>query len=195
MSERNPNPAVKDWIVERWSPRSFDESEMPQDDLDIIFEAAGLAPSSYNTQPWRFLYAHRGDANWERFLGLLVEFNQGWAKNASVLIYIVSDRKQESSDGSLKDNHTHSFDAGAAWANMALQATAMGYHAHGMIGLDLDAAYSELGIDKGRYRVEAAIAIGTRDAVEKLPEPLQEREAPSGRKPVNEIAFAGNMPG
>ncbi|MCB2064632.1 MAG: nitroreductase family protein, partial [Novosphingobium sp.] len=87
MTERSEaSPRVLEAIVDRWSPRSFDEGAVPQEDLDVIFEAAGWAPSAFNLQPWRFLYAHRGDANWERFLSLLIDFNQSWAKDASVLV-------------------------------------------------------------------------------------------------------------
>ena len=192
MIERHEAHArIEKLIVERWSPRSFDSSEIPQEDLDVIFEAAGWAPSSYNIQPWRFLYSKRGDENWERFLSLLIEFNQSWAKNASVLIFVVSDTLSRQGDKP-KSNRPHSFDAGAAWQNMALQATAMGYHAHGMIGLDIDRAQQELGVPQD-HKIEAAVAIGRQDAKEKLPDALQEREEPSGRNPVSQFAMPGNF--
>ena len=184
---RKSRPGIHQLFLDRWSPRSFDESELPQEDLDVILEAASWAPSAFNYQPWRFLYARRGDANWDRFLSLLIPFNQSWAKHASVLIFIVSDTQMGD-----KPSHSHSFDAGAAWAQMALQATQMGYHAHGMTGLEFDRAVGELGIPEA-FRLEAAVAIGRRDAPERLPEGLREREAPSGRKPLSEIAFAGNF--
>jgi len=192
MTERNEaSPRVENLIVERWSPRSFDASEIPQEDLDVIFEAGGWAPSAFNIQPWTFLYARRGDENWNRFLSLLVEFNQSWAKDASALVFIVSNRMQGRGEDK-KPNHSHSFDAGAAWAQMALQATAMGYHAHGMTGIEFEKAEEQLGIP-GDHRLEAAVAIGRKGPKENLPEGLQEREAPSGRKPVSEIAIAGNF--
>lgn len=192
MPERNEaNPRVENYIVERWSPRSFDGSEMPIEDLNVIFEAAGWAPSSYNIQPWRFLYARRGDENWERFVSLLIESNRIWARNASVLIFIVSDKFNRAGEEP-KPNYCHSFDCGAAWQNMALQATAMGYHAHGMIGFDMERAVQELRIPED-HRLEAAVAIGRKDAKEKLPEKLQEREAPNGRRPVSEFAMAGSF--
>ena len=122
MPERQEaHPKVVDLIVERWSPRAYDESEIPQEDLDVIFEAAGWAPSAYNIQPWTFLYARRGDENWDRFLSLLVDFNQSWAKDASVLVFVVSDCLQRKDNGETADNHSHSFDAGAAWVLAALQ--------------------------------------------------------------------------
>jgi nitroreductase len=157
----------------------------------VIFEAAGLAPSAFNGQPWKFLYARRGDANWQRFLDLLIPFNAGWAQNASVLIFIVSLTTVQRGD-TVGPSHSHSFDAGAAWAQMALQATALGYHAHGMVGVDFDRARQELGVPDD-WRIEAAVAIGRRDHPDRLSEALREREKPSGRKPVDEIAVAGNF--
>lgn len=191
MTIRQADPRIVPLIVERWSPRAFDESEIPQEDLDVIFEAAGLAPSAFNYQPWKFLYARRGDANWDRFLSLLIPFNASWAKDAGALVIIVSDTLQQNGD-TASPLHSSSFDAGAAWALLALQATALGYHAHGMTGVDFDKARAELGVPD-RYRVEAAVAIGRRDTPERLPEGLREREVPSGRKALGEIAAAGNF--
>ena len=89
----------------------------------ILFEAARWAPSSYNSQPWRFLYARRGTAHWDKFLGLLNAFNQSWAKDASVLIILVSNSVMlpPGADKAVP-SHSHSLDAGAAWENLALQA-------------------------------------------------------------------------
>lgn len=191
MTERTAHPKVLPLLVERWSPRAFDGSDLPQDDLDAIFSAAGLAPSAYNVQPWRFLYARRGDANWDRFLSLLVPFNQSWAKDASVLVFVLSDTLSNNGTEDLP-NWSHSFDAGAAWMALAVQAQAMGYYTHGMVGIDFDAARAELKLPE-RFRLEAAVAIGRMGAVENLPEGLREREIVSDRKPVAEIAVAGDF--
>lgn len=191
MTGRIAHPKVERIFVERWSPRAFDGSEIPQEDLDVIFEAAGWAPSAYNVQPWTFLYARRGDANWELLLSQLIEFNQGWAKNASALIYVVSDKLMRSEKGN-SENHSHSFDAGAAWALAALQAQAMGYRTHGMTGIKFGEAEKALGIPED-HRLEAAFAIGRQAPKETLPDFLQEREVPSTRKPVSEIARPGKL--
>ncbi|MFN4112885.1 MAG: nitroreductase family protein [Sphingomonadaceae bacterium] len=189
MSTRTTNPAILPLIRERWSPRSFDASAMPQADLEVLLEAAGLAPSAYNIQPWTFLYAHRKDAHWERFLSLLVEFNQSWAKDASVLLFAVSQttvgRGEEKSL-----SHSHSFDAGAAWQNLALQAAHMGYAAHGMTGVDFARAATKLAVPDD-HRIEAAIAVGRPAPADRLPESLRDKEVISGRKPVAEIMRAG----
>jgi nitroreductase len=191
MTGRTADPRIVPLLVERWSPRAFDGTPLPAEDLAVIFEAAGLAPSAFNYQPWRFLYAVHGDAHWELFLSLLVPFNAAWAKQAGALVIIVSDTLMRMG-GDPRPNHSHSFDAGAAWALMALQATALGYHTHGMSGIELDKIRSELGIPDD-FRVEAAVAIGRKGNADDLPEPLRAREAPSGRHPVSQIAAAGTF--
>lgn len=191
MDIRTASPRVLPLFVERWSPHAFDGSAIPQEDLDVILEAAALAPSAFNYQPWRFLYSHRQDANWDLFLSLLVPFNASWAKEAGVLLFIVSDSVMQQGEGS-NPLHSHSFDAGAAWAQMALQATATGYHAHGMTGIDFDRIRTELAVPES-FRIEAAVAIGRRGSPEVLPEGLRTREGPSGRKPVSAIAAAGSF--
>lgn len=186
---RTASAKVVPLIVERWSPRAFDGSAVPQEDLDVIFEAAGLAASAYNYQPWRFVYAHKGDANFDAFLSALVPFNQSWAKDAGVLVYAVSDEFMRSDKGNTP-NHSHSFDTGAAWASAALQAQALGYHTHGMTGVDFEKAAEVLNVPEG-FRVEMAFVIGTQGDAAQLPEGLREREVVSDRKPVGEIALAG----
>ena len=194
MSTRQPDHPVDRLFLERWSPRAFDRSEMPDADLLTVLEAARWAPSAFNAQPWRLLYAKRESADWERFLALLMPFNRVWAQNASVLVYILSDTLQEGRSGELSPSRTHSFDTGAAWASLALQATALGYHAHGMAGVEWDLARDELEVPE-RYRFEAGCVIGRIAPPETLDERLREREAPSGRKPIGEFAFAGDFPG
>ncbi len=190
-ANRQADPRVLPLFVERWSPRAFDGSAIPDADLQVIFEAAGWAPSSYNAQPWKFLYARRETADWQRFLDILIPFNASWAKDGGALIYFVSDTLMGDGDEA-KPSHTHSFDTGAAWAQMALQATALGYYTHGMIGFDLDRARTELQVPD-RFRIDAATVIGRRGRVEQLPEQLRGREVPSTRKPLSQIAVAGNF--
>ncbi len=182
-------------FLERWSPRAFDGSEISDEDLLTIFEAARWAPSAFNSQPWRFLYSKTGDAEWQRFLELLIPWNQNWAQSAPVLVYILSDRRPMTDKaGAPQESRTHSFDAGAAWMSLALQATRMGYHAHGMSGIRYERAYRELGIP-GRYRIEAACAVGRIGDPAMLDEKLRARESPSGRRPLSETLFRGRFPG
>lgn len=181
-------------FIDRWSPRAFDGSEIGEDTLHTLFEAARWAPSAYNYQPWRFVWARRGDAAWDKLLGLLLPFNAGWAQHASALVFVLSD-KLITAPGSdeAKPAGTASFDAGAAWGSLALQAHLLGLHTHAMAGFDHARATSELGAGD-RFKVEAAVAIGRIGDKAALPEGLQAREAPSPRKPLSEIAFAARLP-
>ncbi|MDR3468623.1 MAG: nitroreductase family protein [Xanthobacteraceae bacterium] len=192
---RTADHAIDTLFLERWSPRAFTPDIIPEADLMKLFEAARWAPSSYNSQPWRFIYARRGTAHWERLLGLLNEFNTSWAKNAAALVVVVS-KQTMAVPGQDKEipSHSHSFDAGAAWALLALQAAKLGWQAHGMVGLDLARAASELKVPAG-YRVEAAIAIGKPGDKAQLPEALRARETPSPRNPISATAFEGSFPG
>jgi nitroreductase len=195
MADRQPDRPVDRLFLERWSPRAFDGSEMPEEDLLTMLEAARWAPSAFNSQPWRFLYARRGDADWQRFLGLLIPWNQSWAHSASALVYILSDSLPfTDKTGEPATSHTHSYDAGAAWACFALQASLIGYQAHGMSGVDFERAAAELGVPE-RYRIEAAAVVGRLGDPAMLPEKLRAREVPSGRNPVEEFAFQGGWPG
>ena len=84
MTTRNNRTAdhnVKPLFLERWSPRAYDSSIMPDEDLNCLFEAARWAPSANNQQPWNFVYAKREDDHWQAFLDCLMDGNQRWAKN------------------------------------------------------------------------------------------------------------------
>ena len=186
---RKPEYSVEPLIMNRWSPRSFVPEAMPKQDLMSLFEAAKWAPSSFNNQPWRFLFAGRDSNNWQLFLNLLAPGNQSWARDASVLVVVLSNTKF---DHNGKPSITHSFDAGAAWENLALQAAAKGYIAHGMEGFDYNKAKANLEIPD-EFKVEAMIAIGKQGPTEKLQAELQEIEAPNARRSIHESIAEGKF--
>src|SRR3954468_20690248 len=178
---RKAEHGVEELFVDRWSPRALSGESVTEEELLKLFEAARWAPSSYNNQPWRILYARRDTEHWDTFLGLLVEGNRVWAKDAGALVLFVS---KETFDFNGQPYPTHSFDTGAAWENLALQATRMGLVTHGMQGFDYERARTELNIPEG-FRVEAMIAVGRPGDPAKLPEKVREREKPSDRKPLS----------
>ena len=175
---RKPDWPIESLLYRRWSPRAMSGEELGNDELMTLFEAARWAPSSYNAQHWRFLYATRGSAHWDKFFALMVEGNQGWAKNAAALIVLVSRTTFERNDSPAR---THSFNTGTAWQNLALQATAMGLVTHGMQGFDYDKAKTDLNVPDG-FAVEVMIAVGRPGEIDDLPEGARDMEAPI---PVN----------
>lgn len=180
-------------FVNRWSPRAFTGADISEETVLTFMEAARWAPSSYNSQPWRFIYARRGTAHWDGLLGLLNDFNRSWAQNASVLIIVLSKTIFTPPGASAPAPAiTHSFDTGSAWAYMALQASLSGWHAHGMAGFDRDKARVELGVPAD-FSVEAAVAIGKLGDKSLLPERMQAGETPSSREPLEKLAFEGKF--
>jgi nitroreductase len=184
---RKADHAIEKLFLDRWSPRAMSGEEISEGDLKVLLEAARWAPSSYNNQPWRILYARRGTPQWQTFFDLMVPQNQEWTKNAAALLVFVS---KSTFDFNGKPYPTHSFDTGAAWENLALQGWLKGYVVHGMQGFDYDKAKTALKVPD-EYRVEAMIAVGKPAGKEVLSEQQQKREAPSERKKLSEIACEG----
>ena len=191
QQRRNANYDIEPIFLNRWSPRAMTGDELKDDELMPLFEAARWAPSSYNAQQWRFLYAKRNTKNWDIFLDLLAEGNKLWAKNAAVLIVVISRKNFEHNE---KPSRTHVFDAGAAWENMALEGARRGLVTHGMEGFDYEKARKVLEVPDN-YDVCAMVAIGKRGKKEDLSEQLQGMEQPNDRRPLNEIAIEGKFKG
>ncbi len=186
---RRADHNINSIFVNRWSPRSMTGEEIKDDDLMSLFEAARWAPSSFNNQPWKFIYSKRTDSEWSKFLDLLNEGNSIWAKDAGVLVVIISRKNFEYNE---KPSITHQFDAGAAWENLALEASTRGIVAHGMQGFDYQKARESLNIPDN-FDVMAMIAIGKRGPIEKLPSKLQQVEHPNDRKSLKEIIMEGRF--
>ncbi|HEY7695718.1 MAG TPA: nitroreductase family protein [Nitrososphaeraceae archaeon] len=174
-------------ILNRWSPRSMTGQDLDNEEIMPLFEAARWAPSSYNNQPWRFIYAKRNTEHWERLFNLLAEGNKTWAINSSLLVVVISRKNFEHNE---KPARTHQFDAGSAWENLALEAFSRGLVAHGMQGFDYDKARIDLEIPDN-FEVMAMIAIGKKGPREGLPPELQEKEKLTNRKPLTDIVMEG----
>jgi nitroreductase len=188
-TDRHAQYDINPLILHRWSPRAMSGEELSDTELMRLFEAARWAPSSYNGQPWRFIYAKRNTANWDKIFNLMVDFNKSWAKNAAVLVVIISRKNFEHDE---KPSVTHQFDAGAAWENLALQGETQGLITHGMQGFDYEKARGDLSIPDV-FDVMAMVAIGKPAAKEILPPELQQKEQPSSRKQLSEIIMEGQF--
>jgi nitroreductase len=184
---RTTNYPINDLILHRWSARAMSGEPISHEHLMSLFEAARWAPSSYNNQPWRFIYVTKEDENWQKMFSLLVPFNQSWAKNASALILVISSKNYSHNN---QPAATHSFDTGAAVQNLALQGNVMGLVVHTMEGFDFEQARKEFGIPE-EYSIEAMVAVGKPASKNVLPQELQEKETPSQRKEIREFISQG----
>lgn len=187
VKTRKTEYPVHPLIQGRCSPRAMTGEEIADSELMPLFEAARWAPSSFNGQPWRFIYAKRNTPHWAKLYDTLVEFNKLWTANASVLILVVSRTTFEHNN---KPSRTHSFDSGAAWMSLALEAEHRNLVAHGMEGFDYAKAKANVNIPDD-YSVEAMIAIGKPAPIDSLPPDIQKKEVPSIRRPLSEIIREG----
>jgi len=182
-----PATGVTDLILKRWSPRAFADKPVSSDDLKKVFEAARWAASSYNEQPWRFIVGRRGDTTYQRIFDALVEFNQSWAKTAPVLILSVASKKFAHNG---QENYYLLHDTGAANANLALEATALGLHAHSMAGFDHDKARKAFNVPED-FAIGSVTALGYFGDPAVLPEKmLATEESPRERRSLSETVFS-----
>lgn len=193
MTARHPDHAVDPQFPNRWSPRSFAQDSLSEAQVMQLLEAARWAPSASNHQPWRFAWGLRGDPAFAAIHDGLMGFNTVWAGRAAALI-VIGSKPHVEKEGQAAPNPWHAFDAGAAWMSLALQAQAMGLVAHAMGGFEADKLAPALGLPEGHV-IHAVVAVGRQGNITDLPEKLQEREKPSPRRPVAELAGHGKFPG
>jgi nitroreductase len=184
---RKADHPIDKLFLDRWSPRAMTGEKISRADLQLLFEAARWAPSSYNNQPWRILFAQRDTEHWELFFDLLVESNQVWAKNAAALILFIS---KTTFDYNGKPSITHTYDTGAAWENFALQGWLKGFVVHGMQGFDYERARTSLNIPEG-FQVEAMAAVGIPASPDVLSEKQRRMESPSDRRKLEQTICEG----
>jgi nitroreductase len=180
---------LHDLIRNRWSPRAFAEKAVAPEVLRSLFEAARWAPSSNNEQPWAYLVATKDDPeNLAKMVGVLVEFNAGWAKHAPALALSVAHLKTQHEG---KPNRVAMHDVGSATAQLTVEANARGLQVHQMAGFDAEKARQTFAIPLD-WEPVAAIAIGYPGNPDLLPEKLRDRElAPRTRKPLSEFVMTG----
>ncbi len=177
-------------LARRWSPRAFRPAPLPPEQIGSLFEAARWTASSFNEQPWRFIFAerHEDPSGFARILGTLMEMNQTWARNASLLA--IASANTVSQRGRV--NAKAIYDTGQAVANLATQATAMGLHMHQMGGFSADAARTALNIPEA-WEPVVALAVGFRDDPQTLADELRIREEmPRERLTLSEFVFQGS---
>ncbi|PIQ63734.1 MAG: nitroreductase [Bacteroidetes bacterium CG12_big_fil_rev_8_21_14_0_65_60_17] len=164
-------------FVERWSTRQYSDAPVPDGDFEAMLEAARWAPSSFNAQPWHFVYSATPEER-DRIAEILVPANQAWADSAPRLAIIFSRKRFTHND---RVNGSAAFDAGSAWVSFALQAHVMGYSAHAMKGFDHEAAFDITGVPKDDFDVMCVLAVGR-------PAEGNEPESRSPRKERSEMA-------
>lgn len=181
---------VHELIANRWSPYSFADRMVDDNDLRSIFEATRWAPSSFNEQPWRFLIARNNNAGaFETLLSCLTEGNRRWARHAPVLALGVTKRTHARNG---KPNRAAQHDLGLAVANLSVEATARGLCVHQMIGIEPDHARQIYHIPN-EFEILTGIAIGfPADPAARLSDFADRDQARRPRRPLRDTLFEGD---
>jgi nitroreductase len=188
FGDREAQAGVDRLFIERWSPRAFDPAPLPKESIAQLFEAARWSMSCFNEQPWLFAYAttpeHRA-----LYGSALETSNLGWASKAPLLGFIFAKRRFKKTG---QENAWASFDTGAAWMAMTLQARLLGLYTHGMGGFDRAKAHEVTGVPDDAWAVQAAFVVGKPGAREGLPEADLKAQQPNPRrKPLDFVAIEG----
>ena len=185
-TERTPEADIERLFIDRWSPRSLSPTPLTDDEIATMFEGARWAPSSFNRQPWLFVYETDGPDR-EIFNSILYDRNRMWAGKAPLLGFIFA----QTVDAEGRELGTAQFDTGAAWMGLALSAATLGIYTHGMAGIDREAAHEKLGIPTDNWKVMCGFAAGRIGPKDALPHEMQQMESPSDRKPQTEFTRRG----
>jgi nitroreductase len=171
-------------IAQRWSPRAFDpDAEVSRDQVTGLLEAARWAATWGRRQPVRFFAGLRGDDTYRTLADLLAPGNS-YAKAAGALILICTDEGDDENTALYA-----AVDAGAAEANLLVEAVSRGLVAHPMAGFDVTGAHSVFGMPDG-VRPLMVIAVGSlADPATASPEDLARDAKPRSRRPLAEVAF------
>lgn len=132
---------LMDVIRARRAYRSLGPSALGEEQARELAAAASLAPSCFNKQPWRFVFAYEKDVL-EKLLRAMSKGNE-WTRAASLIVAVCSRRDL---DCVVKEREYYLFDSGMATAFLILCATGMGLVAHPIAGYDEGAARAALGI-------------------------------------------------
>jgi nitroreductase len=184
---------IHDLLASRWSGRAYDATRPVTPEQVIgLMEAARWAPSCYGDQPWRFIVWDRNSnsnaGGWQQAFDCLSPGNQGWVKNAPLLLLVTADTLFNHNG---QPNRWAQYDSGAAAENLCLQAEALGLMAHQMGGFDADKARAAFDIPS-QYTPMAMIAVGYPADHATFSTEVQQREtAPRKRRALGELFFAG----
>ena len=160
--------------------------EIEREKLEQVLDAARLAPSARNRQPWRFVVVQWKE-NVERVADrAFVGFAQGNAvvREANVLIFAFANHGENvMPDGA----YFYPTDVGLAFANLLLAATDLGLVTHPMAAVNRDELKKVLGVPDGeRFIIATPLAYPVQDSYD---EAAKERHASTTRKSLSEIVY------
>lgn len=155
--------------------------DVEQDKIIKVLEAARLAPSATNEQPWRFVVV-KGKENVENVVTRASRMGRKAFDEAPVLILVFVNPE----DYVFPDGKTfYLLDIGLAMENVLLAATDLGLITHPMASLDGDKLKEMLGIpDEMEFVIATPLGYPVESSYE---EAAQERLSQRNRKDLKEL--------
>ena len=158
--------------------------DVEQDKIIKIVDAARLAPSARNVQPWRFIVVKGKEAVENLVRSAFMEVNV-MVREAPVIIVVCAN---PSDDFVIDGKEYYLFDVALAVENMLLAATDLGLVTHPMAGVNEDKLKRVLGIpSEVRFVIATPLAYPSGDSYE---EAAQERLRQRIRKDLKELVYA-----
>lgn len=152
-----------DLVRRRQSVRRYADRPVSREAIDRCLEAARLAPSACNSQPWSFLVIddpeNVRDLAGKAFSGIY-RMNR-WAATAPVLIVVITEKSKyyASLGGQVRDTRYNLIDIGIAGEHLALQAAEEGLGTCWIGWFDEKAVKRKLGIPRGK-KTDIVITLG-----------------------------------
>jgi nitroreductase len=180
-------------LTQRRALRSIAADPLPDDQINRLLEAAILAPSCFNNQPWRMIAVH-GEK-----LPLLREAlgeNNKWATRAPLIVVFAT---KPSLDCRLDGGRDYAyFDLGQAALAFQLQATREGLYAHPIAGYSPAKVAKAVGLPEDFVPLTLVIVGKPGDSSLLSERQAEGEKSPRQRKSLAEVAFHdvwGSTPG
>jgi len=177
---------VKQAIRQRRAYRSLEPVEITDELIRDLAESAQRAPSCFNNQPWRFVFAHDPEVL-KKLHGAMSRGNE-WVQAGSMMVAVFS---REDLDCRIKGRSYYLFDTGMATAFLILRATELGLVAHPIAGYSEGAVKEILSIPEDMKVITVVIVGEHSKAIGPLLSEKQvesEKERPE-RLPLEEFAY------
>jgi nitroreductase len=172
-------------LAARWSPRAFDPSAvLTSEQVTGLLEAARWAATWGDRQPVRFIVGVRGDETFTK-VGDQLKRGNSYAKLAGALILVCTDEGPDE-----KTVLYAAVDAGAAIAQLTVEAFSRGLIAHPMAGFNAEGVRTAFRLPD-EVRPVAVVAVGVLGDYTDVDPKVIERDARGRRRlPLDEVAFA-----
>ena len=171
-------------IMTRRARRALSPNPVSAEEIDLLIRAAHLAPSCFNSQPWRFVLID--DPEVLRKVKAAMPRGNYWTAPAPAIVAVTSHPDLDCRLSDQRDYYL--FGCGMAVGSLMIQATELGLIAHPIAGFDPIKVKSILGIPPD-YTLITLVIVGHLGDPATLSEKHREIElGERERRPLSDVA-------